>query len=82
MRDLDEDDDRIDDEEPWLEDQDEDSTVMPCPNCGAEVYDDAEWCPSCDRYITADTHPWAGRPWWWVGLGLAGIAAVLYLFIP
>ena len=74
-----------DDEESWLDDdvaEDDDATTIPCPNCGAAVYDDADWCPSCDRYITASTHPWVGRPWWWIGLGLAGIAAVVYLSMP
>jgi hypothetical protein len=63
-------------------DEDDSSDVVPCPSCGAEVYEDAEQCPSCGDYIVHSRSAWHGKPWWWVLLGLAGIAAVVWLSMP
>lgn len=66
-------------EEPW----DDDSTeLVACVNCGAEVYEDAPACPECGHWLTPDTHPLRGRSWWWVVLGLLGIAAVILAMLP
>lgn len=61
---------------------DSESLTVPCPECGAEVYEDAVRCPVCDNYIVAGGHGslWAGRPAWWIILGMAGIIAVVLLF--
>jgi hypothetical protein len=56
---------RHDDEEdldpreyPEAEDADGDDTDTDgCPYCGAEVYEDAERCPSCDTYISREDAP-------------------------
>ena len=32
----------------WMEE----SELIPCPECGREVYGDAEACPSCGYYFT------------------------------
>ena len=56
---------------------DESSETIPCPECGAEVYEDAVCCPACGTYITADNSIWSGRPGWWILLGLLGILAVI-----
>ncbi|HEX8202018.1 MAG TPA: zinc-ribbon domain-containing protein [Isosphaeraceae bacterium] len=73
--------DDLDDD--WtLEDDSDSSDVVPCPECGAEVYEDAEQCPACGQYIILSTSPWRGRPLWWILLGLAGFAAVLWLSLP
>jgi len=62
----------------YPDDEDDDSScVIACPSCGGEVYDDAEQCPHCGDYITADTNPWSGRSLWWIALALAGIAATV-----
>lgn len=61
-------------------DEDDDSTsVIPCPNCRADVYEEAVSCPHCGEYIIHDGHnsPLAGRPVWFVLLGLCGIIAVI-----
>ena len=63
-------------DEDWHED-DSVTDVVPCPECGADVYEDADQCPSCGHYILPDTSPWSGKPLLWVVLGLAGIAAVI-----
>jgi hypothetical protein len=56
---------------------DELSETVPCPACGAEVYEDADQCPACGEYITADTRIWSGKPTWWIILGVLGILAVM-----
>ncbi len=56
---------------------DESSETLPCPNCGAEIYEDAEHCPRCGEYVTLRGSLWAGRPIWWIILGILGILATL-----
>ncbi|MGC1273362.1 MAG: zinc-ribbon domain-containing protein [Planctomycetaceae bacterium] len=70
-RDWDDDDDPDD----WP--QDDDSSVVTCPNCGADVYEDAEQCPSCGEWIEHSTHPFAGRSMWFIVLGVLGIAVTI-----
>ena len=43
-------------------DEDHDETV-PCPHCREPVYEDAERCPHCGRYLTREDAP-RRRPWW------------------
>lgn len=78
----DDDPDDWDDDDPGFdegaEDEDGETAVLPCPSCGAEIYEDAERCPSCGDFITRRRlRGWEGRPWWWVALGLVGIGAVI-----
>ena len=75
-------DDELDDE--WsadfdLDEDDEgsDSEVLPCPNCGTDVYEDALQCPACGNYISLRPRVWSGRGWWWILLGLLGIVATI-----
>ena len=56
---------------------DELTETVPCPHCGAEVYEDAVQCPACGTYLTHQANVWSGRPTWWIVLGLLGILAVL-----
>ena len=74
-------DDELDDDWPEDSDLDDDeeseSEVLPCPNCGADVYEDAPQCPICGSYITFRTSVWSARSGWWILLGLLGIAAVI-----
>ena len=61
---------------------DDDAEVLPCPACGAEVYEEAERCPECDEYIVPGSgrNVFLGRPLWWVILGLLGtIALIVFL---
>ena len=58
-------------------DDDSAAETIPCPECGAEVYEDAEQCPACGSYVLPDTHPLRGRSAAWVVLGLVGTAAVI-----
>lgn len=74
------DDDFAEDEfeyDPNDDDADEPTETIPCPSCGAEVYEDAVQCPSCGQYISPSTSLWSNRPWWWIALGAAGVVAVI-----
>jgi len=53
------------------------SETLPCPHCGAEVYEDAVQCPVCGAYITHRNTVFTGRPVWWILLGLLGILATI-----
>ncbi len=68
-------DDLEDREYPDIEDDEE--MTIPCPKCGAEVFDDADQCPSCGWYLIHDTRAWSGKSIWWIALGLLGIIAVI-----
>jgi hypothetical protein len=71
--------DDLDDREyPDVDDMEGDgSDTVACPECGAEVYEDADRCPVCGLYIVHHTHFWAGRSAWWIVLAVLGIVAVL-----
>ena len=56
---------------------DESAELLPCPECGADVYEDAEQCPICGTYLIDDSNVWTGRSTWWIVLGLLGIIAVI-----
>jgi hypothetical protein len=58
---------------------DDQSETLPCPDCGADVYEDAEQCPVCGNYLIRDTNPLrdSSRPLAWLLVGLVGMAAVI-----
>lgn len=72
----DEADDELRDDE-YPDNDDSDDATVACPHCGADVYEDADYCPVCDNYITitSSASPLSGRPLWWILLGLAGVVA-------
>lgn len=77
-----EDDKPLEDYEYPDEFDDGDDYTRPCPHCGAEIYDDADYCPVCNQYILSTTSPWHGRSATWLILGLVGaIAAVMMLLL-
>lgn len=68
----------------WEEDEygydaDDESYTVECPECGADVYEDAEQCPVCHNYIvhSSSGYVWKNRPTWWIVVGLLGILAVI-----
>ncbi len=69
-------------DDPGFDDWDDEVSaveMITCPNCGCEVYEEALQCPACGEYVSHATHPFSGRPWWWIILGLIGIGATIYV---
>ncbi|MBX3437903.1 MAG: hypothetical protein KF861_10465 [Planctomycetaceae bacterium] len=77
--DQDDDWDDASEEEEWSDDSDDDvdNIVVPCPSCGADIYEDAVRCPICGEYVTRTHSAWEGKPLWWVVLGVVGMLAVI-----
>ncbi|WP_437187004.1 hypothetical protein SH668x_000378 [Planctomicrobium sp. SH668] len=68
-------DDDLDDDYP---EDSEDHGTIPCPSCGADIYEDAPQCPICGEYVTSTSRSaWDGKPLWYIIIGLAGIFAVI-----
>ena len=74
------DDDFDDDELPDGVYHDDAPAMAACPYCREPVYEEAQYCPRCENYISAD-HRRDGKPLWvWVCLILALLAAVFMAF--
>jgi hypothetical protein len=56
---------------------DDETATAPCPHCGASIYEDAVQCPVCGNYVTTGSTLWAGRPAWWIILGVLGLVATI-----
>lgn len=67
--------DKYDEGDEEVEDADEDETTVPCPYCRQQIYEDAQRCPNCERYISAEESPSYRKPWW----VLVGVAICLYV---
>jgi ribosomal protein L37E len=65
------------DENEYPDIDEDDETTISCPECGADVFDDAEQCPACGWYIVQNTRVWSGKSAWWIALGILGIVAVI-----
>lgn len=61
-------------------DDDDEIFTVECPECGADIYEDAEQCPICGNYVlhASSGYLWKDRPSWWIVLGLLGILAVIF----
>lgn len=71
-------------DEPEPDEANDDSAeIVPCPACGEPIYEEAQQCPHCGEYVTRSTSALAGRPWWFIAIGAAGVLAVIvyYLFL-
>ena len=42
----------------------DDDPTLPCPHCGAEVYENAERCPECGKYLSEEDVPSGPKPLW------------------
>lgn len=62
--------------EPDAEDEDGAATV-PCPYCREPVWEEAQFCPRCERYLSREDAP-AGKPLWVVVGALVCLAVALY----
>ena len=60
------------------------SETRPCPNCRAEIYEQATVCPECGELIDwtcRSSSAFAGRPVWWVILGGIGVVATIVALV-
>jgi uncharacterized protein (DUF983 family) len=55
---------------------DGDSVTVPCPDCGEPVWEQAERCPTCGRYLTRDIAA-DGKPWWVIVAAILALLGVL-----
>jgi hypothetical protein len=60
---------------------DESTDTIVCRHCGADVYEDADQCPTCGMYIMADTGVWSSKSIGWIALGLLGVIATILALI-
>jgi hypothetical protein len=78
FQDLDDEDD-LDDSEYPDESGDEDDETAPCPYCFRRIYEGAEQCPGCGRYLSREDAP--RRHPWWVVLGVVLCLVVVLRWI-
>jgi len=56
---------------------DDDPPLVPCPYCGREISEEAEVCPCCRNFISAEDAP-RGRP---QALVVAGVVVCLLIVL-
>jgi hypothetical protein len=70
---------RYDDDEDDQADDPDDVGTIPCPYCGEAMLEMADYCPSCDRWITEEEKPGRKRlPSW--GAIIIVLLLVAFLF--
>ena len=63
------------DDDGWHGDDDREwGETSPCPECGADIFDDAVQCPQCGWYVTWETA--SGRSARWDGIVRAGMTLI------
>jgi hypothetical protein len=76
--DDDPDDDDLGDDDSGDENDDE---TIPCPHCRKPVYEDAEQCPYCGRYLSREDAPQDSKPFWIVATVVVILAAILFTWL-
>ena len=77
-----EDPDRSDMDDESEDEDDGNIATDECPHCGAEVYEFAEKCPTCDRYLSKEDAPLrSGHPKWIVVTALILLVPMLYALL-
>ncbi len=51
----------------------------PCPHCGADVYDDAEWCHKCGKVLGGSDQPAKPKLWVMATIAIVVLAAFFAL---
>jgi len=78
---FDDEEDERDPEAPDPADRNDDPAEIPCPYCKRPIDEDAEQCPFCGSYVSAEDAPPQPRPWWWaVALVLLVLLVLGYLW--
>lgn len=70
-----------DDQDQWTSDlepdHDPETDQLPCPSCGAMVYDDTDRCPHCGDWIMPMAASARSRSGIWIVAAIMAIIAVL-----
>jgi predicted nucleic acid-binding Zn ribbon protein len=60
-------------------DADPDGDVVPCPVCGKPLHEQADLCPRCGNFVSAEGAPRPRRPAWFiVGLVVSLLIALVW----
>jgi hypothetical protein len=80
FEDDDEEDDGVDPEgpDPSEMDSSDDPDLEVCPYCRKMIYDDAERCSHCGRYLSAEDAPLSPTAWVTIGIVVVLILATLF----
>jgi len=83
-----------DEEESWEDDadddlddaddddlDDDDDHTMPCPHCGADIYEDAVRCPVCERYLTQEEIRTTSKPRWVIVTAAVVLGAMVFAYL-
>jgi hypothetical protein len=74
----DQDDDDWDTEVDHDDDSDDGEPTVPCPYCRHEILEDSPYCPSCDRYLSADDHAASRKPVWIMATALVCLGVAIW----
>lgn len=50
------------------EDDDDEDVYVSCPHCGGTMLEAADYCPSCQQWITSENVTRKGPAWWVVAI--------------
>jgi predicted nucleic acid-binding Zn ribbon protein len=75
------DDDDTDPSEMDLGTRDESSEYAPCPYCGEMIYEDAERCPECGKYLSEEDSPSKQPRWVWVTVVICVLLIIFFWII-
>lgn len=63
--------------EGWQDDdKDVEGDLLPCPECGAMIYEDTDQCPACGMYVMPLAHAGRSRSWITVLVVIAVLAGL------
>jgi uncharacterized paraquat-inducible protein A len=62
------------------DDDDDDEPTVACPYCGCEIHEEAQRCPHCENYLSAEDSRRPQKPWWLV-LGAVACLYAVYRWI-
>jgi predicted RNA-binding Zn-ribbon protein involved in translation (DUF1610 family) len=62
-----------------LAEDDDESATFACPECGADVYEDADRCPACGRWVSVSSAPASGRQLLFMAIAVGLILLLLLL---
>lgn len=61
--------------------EDDGGDVLPCPECGCDVYDDTDQCPHCGQWIMPLAASAGRKHWVWRVAALLALGSFLALYV-